>query len=237
MLPENIPEPVCRINAALVIVGTQDNFLQFRMRLQSLNDGFFIHTIRSDVGMLLPIVRIEREKTQQIDRCFKNEQPSGCPEMRKAVPGVRSLHRHLERLSKGDSAALACLSGSAVFVQPDKDSVVEFRILIERVCLCKMRNDLRRNEPLLDEIRIHPVHIAVRLRQNKFLFLLRGLVSGALNWFHRIAEECLHRLREGHSVEALHEFHRTAALLRLVVEPCAAADRDAVMLPGFVCVD
>ena len=100
-----------------------------------------------------------------------------------------------------------------------------------------MRDDLRRNEPLLDEISVHPVHIAVRLRQNKFLFLLQGLVSGVLNWLDCVAEERLYRLREGHSVEALHEFHRTAALLRLVVEPCAAADRDAVMLPGFVCVD
>ena len=164
-LEQNIPKPVCRINAALIIVRAKYDLLQIWMRFKCLQDGFLVHAVCGNVAMLLPVLREQCQEAEHVNRRFKDVQPPRCTEVREAVPGIRAFAGHPESGTLRVGGPLVRLPGSTLFIESDKDCIVMRRILVERVQLGKMRDDLRRNISLLDEIGVHPMHVRIWLRQ------------------------------------------------------------------------
>ena len=78
------------------------------------------------------------------------------------------------------------MTGSAIFIEADKHSVVEFRILKQQLFSDKLGQHLPADTVLLDEIGKHPAHIGMGLRQNRGLSLLRFTAFAMLPIFHAL---------------------------------------------------
>ena len=63
------------------------------------------------------------------------------------------------------------LPWDSIAVRAHEHGIVVFFVLVEQFLLCKMGDDLRGNEPLLDEIGIDTVHIVVGFGEPELLFL------------------------------------------------------------------
>ena len=189
--------------------------------------------------MFLPALLMQCYERQHIYRCFKDEQLIAFTEVSEAVCRIRSLYRYPECFAEGAGRAFACLSGSAVFIEPDKDSVVMFLVLVESFCLCKVCYNVGVNEPLLDKIGEHPVHILIRLGKLKRFpfFSYRCRFNIPLRTFgDACTEKLLHGSNKVHAVVVLHEQYRPTADLILMIKPGRAVDHNAVMLSGTISI-
>ena len=69
------------------------------------------------------------------------------------------------------------MTGDAIFIVADKDTVVVDRFFIQQLCVRKRTDDIPVNPALLHEISVNPMHIRIGRRQGDrlrfpFLFLL-----------------------------------------------------------------
>ena len=84
--------------------------------------------------------------------------------------------------------------------------------------------------PLLHEVGVHPAHTVMGGRQDKDLWRRRFSLLCLLKHLPLLSvQQFRDRLLEGAAIVHPHEVDGAAALLRLMVEPLAAADGDAAV--------
>src|SRR5574344_1817404 len=98
--------------------------------------------------------------------------------MVKAVLWVAALHIQSEGFAEAVGAALVCMTGNAVLICSDEDSVVVVSILIDQLLPCEVRHLAPFNATALDEVRIDPAHITICRRKCKRFGRLLHTLTG-----------------------------------------------------------
>ena len=70
------------------------------MAFQSLYQRAFVHSVHRDVAVIFPILWVQRDERQHINRRLKHEQLPVISEMREAVICIRACDGYAKRLSE-----------------------------------------------------------------------------------------------------------------------------------------
>ena len=180
--------------------------------------------------MLLPLARIHGNVREHINGCFKHINASIGSGMMKTVTRIAGFDIQAKTLSKAVRAAQMRMTRAAAFIRANEHSVVVCRVLVEQFSAGEVRNHVRIQSARFEQIRKHAVHICVRNRRCEGLLLDHFLLFCLrINRLHALTEQHGHGLDVTLAVIFLHKADRAAALVRGMVEPLAAAHRDAVV--------
>ena len=149
--------------------------MQMGIFLKPAQHGMFRHATQGYIAMFLPVIRVERQITQQVNRRLEHKQPAARPNVAEAIGWVGSVRIPFVAATVAVQAPFVGMLRDSVLVFPHKYRVVnlQFRLskklpaLIQSPLMRKMSNDRRIDVPLLDEVGKYPTHIAVGRRQMK----------------------------------------------------------------------
>ena len=129
---------------------------------------------------------------------------------------------------------------TAALVGSDEHGIMMRRILVEQFSACEVRNHVGIQPARFEKIRKYAVHIRVRNRRCEELLLGQFLLFCLrINRLHALAQQHGHGFNVAFAVIFLYKTDSAAALIRCMVEPLAAAHRNAVVAckplftPGF----
>ena len=88
--------------------------------------------------MGFPIFRIHGDEGEHIDGGLEHIEFSVSAKVMKTISGIAALHILPEGLSKTVGTAFVSVAWNALFIRPNKDAVVIFAVLKERLCLRKI---------------------------------------------------------------------------------------------------
>ena len=128
--------------------------------------------------MGFPIFRIHGDEGEHIDGGLEHIEFSVSAKVMKTISGIAALHILPEGLSKTVGTAFVSVAWNALFIRSNKDAVVIFAVLKERLCLRKIGNHITINVPLLHQVGKDAPHIGIRFRKFKgFLWWFLPLSS------------------------------------------------------------
>ena len=129
---------------------------------------------------------------------------------------------------------------ASTFVRADEHGVVMRRVFVEQFSAGEVRNHVGIQPARFEQIRKHTVHIRVRNGRRKGLLIgLFLFFRLRINRLHTLAQQHGHRFDVAFAVIFLYKTDSAATLIRGMVEPLAAAHRNAVVAgkplfpPGF----
>ena len=148
----------------------------------------------------------------------------------KTISGIAALHILPEGLSKTVGTAFVSVAWNALFIRPNKDAVVIFAVLKERLCLRKIGNHITVNVPLLHQVGKDAPHIGIRFRKFKgFLWWFLPLSS---RWVYCTLLTTQKRV-DGFWVTVIikppDKADRISALSAVMIEPFTATDGHAMI--------
>ena len=119
---------------------------------------------------------------------------------------------------------------AVTFICSDEHSVVMRRVLVEQFSACEVRNHVGVQPACFKKIREHAVHIRVRNgRRERLQFDRLLLFCLRINRLHALTQQRGHGFNVALAVIFLYKADSAAALVRGMIEPLAAAYRDAVV--------
>ena len=211
-----------------VIVKAQIDDL--RLRSQHLHYRNWGRAAAGNLAVLLPLVWIHGDIRQHINGRFKHIKAPVRAGMMETVTWVAGLDVQPKGFAKAVRAAQMGVARAAAFIRADEHSVVMCRILVEQFSACKVRNNISVQTARFEKIREYTVHIRVRNgRREGLLIDLFQLFCLRINRLHALAQQHGHRFNVTLAIIFLYEADRSTALVRGMVEPLAAAHRDAVV--------
>ena len=160
--------------------------------------------------------------------------------MMKTVTRIAGLDVQTKGFSEAVRAVQMGVARTAAFVRADEHSVVMRRVFVEQFSACEVRNHVGIQPARFKKIRKYAVHICIRNRRRKGLLIDRFLLFCLrINRLHTLAQQHGHRFDVAFAVIFLYKTDSAATLIRGMVEPLAAAHRNAVVAgkplfpPGF----
>ena len=177
--------------------------------------------------MLLPTCGIERQKSKQIYRCFKNIEAVALAGVMKRIVRIASRDVAFEIRQRVGRAFMKMTDGSGIILA-DKTDIVIDRILIQQSLMSEGMNDIAVDTALVQKIRIQSAHIRMRGRRRKVFRLgLRFFFHCRADFLSRtLAEQTAHSFGIGHSEELAKEFYSSTTRLFVLAVPLILPDRD-----------
>ena len=124
--------PFATLISRVVVIKTEGHHLRSFHPRQNPPYRFIAGAAAGHIAVLLPVLRMQGDIGEKVDRGLKYIQVPIRPRVVKAVSRVTARHVEFEGLALAVGAALLRVTGNAVFVCSDEHGVVIFRILIER---------------------------------------------------------------------------------------------------------
>ena len=190
--------------------------------------------------MFLPLMQVHGDIRKHINGRFKNIKTPVRAVVMKTVTRIAGLDVQTKGFSEAVRAAQMGVTRTAAFIRADEHGVVMRRVLVEQFLPCKIRDHVGVQPARFEQIRKYAVHICIRNRRRKGFLIDRFLLFCLrINRFHALAQQHGHRFDVAFAVIFLYKADRAAALIRGMVEPLAAAHRNAVVAgkplfpPGF----
>ena len=119
--------------------------------------------------MLLPALRVQRQKGQHVDRRLKDIEGTVLAHVVEAVLGPAALHVNLEGFTLAVGAPLVDMVGDAVLVRAHKGPVVILDILLQQPSPGEASDCLPSDVSPLHKANVNTAHIDVRQRPGKRL--------------------------------------------------------------------
>ena len=214
------------------MVEAGDHGIDLRIHFQDMGGSISGCGTESHIAVFLPVLLMQRNIGQHINRGLKHIQPVAFPDVVKAVIGIAAVHVALESAVRVGASFMG-MAGNPIFVHTHKDRIVILRIFIEQASPDKGIHNLPIQKPSFQKIRINPPHILILFWKGKGLFLLGWCV---LLWEDNNAlllQEKLHGLREVQAIKLSGKGNGIAAFRIILIEPEIPPDRDffSTMVP------
>ena len=196
------------------------------------------HAAEGDITVLLPPLRMQCDKGQQINGSLEGVHPVAGSAAVETVPGIAASCIPLEACTKRVQPAFVGMTGSAVFIVSDEHGVVMLsaairrwlRTLIDQFCVDERVQHLPADAPVLEQIGVHPAHIRASGRKRKRFFLPAFIPVNRFKCFALFTiQQPRDRLRVRHPIKLLQERDRPAALLCGVIVPFVSPDGNAMV--------
>ena len=225
-------QTIVSLNACAVMVEAGDHGIDLRIHFQDMGGSISGCGTESHIAVFLPVLLMQRNIGQHINRGLKHIQPVAFPDVVKAVIGIAAVHVALESAVRVGASFMG-MAGNPIFVHTHKDRIVILRIFIEQASPDKGIHNLPIQKPSFQKIRINPPHILILFWKGKGLFLLGWCV---LLWEDNNAlllQEKLHGLREVQAIKLSGKGNGIAAFRIILIEPEIPPDRDffSTMVP------
>ena len=180
--------------------------------------------------MLLPLTRIHGDIREHIDWRFKHIKASVCSGMMKAVARIAGLGVQSKGFAEAVRTAQMRVARAVSFIRANEHGIVMRRVLVEQLLASKIGNHIRVQPARFEKIRKNAVHIHVRNGRCEGLLVdLLLLFRLRINRLHALAQQHGHRIDIALAVIFLYKADSATALVRGMVEPFAAAHRNAVV--------
>ena len=190
--------------------------------------------------MFLPLARVHGNVREHINGRFEHIKASVCAGVMKTVARIAGLDVQAKSFAEAVRAAQMGVARAAAFIRSDEHGIMMRRVLVEQLLAGKVRNNVGVQPACFKKIREHAVHICIRNRWSKRLLLgWLLLLCLRINRLHALAQQHGHGFDVALAVIFLYKADSAAALIRGMVEPLAAAHRNAVVAgkplfpPGF----
>ena len=180
--------------------------------------------------MFLPLMQVHGDIRKHINGRFKNIKTPVRAVVMKTVTRIAGLDVQTKGFSEAVRAAQMRVARASTFVRADEHGVVMRRVFVEQFSAGEVRNHVGIQPARFEQIRKHTVHIRVRNGRRKGLLIgLFLFFRLRINRLHTLAQQHGHRFDVAFAVIFLYKTDSAATLIRGMVEPLAAAHRNAVV--------
>ena len=131
-LSQNFFQPACSLDARRIMIQAEDGTPYFWILLQHPQYRLLSHAAQSHIAVLLPALRVQSQKREQIDGRLEHIKAVAGPVPVEAVPGLLPSTLSAERLAGVVSVPLVSVRDNAVLILSDEHGVVILLILIDQ---------------------------------------------------------------------------------------------------------
>ena len=116
--------------SGLVVIQAEHHIPEAGVLLQHPMYGLAAGATQGHVAVLLPVLRVQRQKGQHVNRGLEHIEQGVLSHVVEAILGPAALHVDLERFALAVGAPLVGVAGDALLVRAHKDAVVVLGVLI-----------------------------------------------------------------------------------------------------------
>ena len=162
--------------ARLVVVQTETDIPQDGVVFQHPEHRQAGGPAAGHVAVLPPVLWVERDIGEQIDRSLKYIEPVTDTSPMETAPRVTALYIDAEGLACVMGASLVGMTGNAVFILPDEHGVGVFFIFVNESRMDEGVQHVSLDVPFFEQVGIDTAHGVVGRRQFKLLSFYLSLL-------------------------------------------------------------